>query len=197
MIKLTKLFFGLILYLKMKRTKAQVIIASDPSVTAWGWAAININTGLVVGAGCVKTQPLHKKLRIRKGDDTARRISEINDQFLILLKRYDVKYFVSELPHGSQSASAAVMIGIVTGIMQTISDITGIGLEWFSEGDAKLCLLGKRSAIKTEMVDAIGQLYKMPYTGVMYKDEAMADAMSIYHTARKTSDVFRLFKLNL
>jgi Holliday junction resolvasome RuvABC endonuclease subunit len=171
--------------------RRSVILSNDPSITAWGWVVIDVEDQVCLEAGCIKTQPNHKKLRIRKGDDTVRRISEINSELLSLFKKYEVKYILSELPHGSQSAVSAVMLGIVTGIMQTISDAKNIGIEWYSEADSKLCILGKRSATKDEMIAAIDKVYSMPWTNVGYKDEAMADAMAVYHVAYKQSDVIK------
>jgi Holliday junction resolvasome RuvABC endonuclease subunit len=183
----------------MKRTIREsegTILANDPSMTAWGWVVLDFS-GFVIESGCIKTEGVpKKKRRIRKGDDTVRRVSEINQVLLDVIKRNNVRYILSELPHGSQNASAAVMIGICTGVMQTIADTLDIGIEWFSEGDSKKCLLGKISATKDETIQAIDALYKntITWTGKKYKDEAIADAMSIYHVARKTSPTLKLLK---
>lgn len=176
-----------------RNIRRSVILSNDPSITAWGWVVIDIQDQVVLEAGCIKTIPNHKKLRIRKGDDTTRRISEINQALLHVFKKYDVKYILSELPHGSQSAVGAVMIGIVTGIVQTFADIKGIGIEWYSEADSKMCNLGKRAATKDEMITAIDKLYAMPWTNIGYKDEAMADAMAVYHTALKSSNIIKMW----
>lgn len=178
------------------------ILACDPSVTAWGFAVMDWR-GAVMEGGCVKTESLAKKLRIRKGDDTIRRISEITNVLLYLIKEYRVTYIVSELPHGSQSAAAAEMLGITKGIMQTLADTLNIGIEWYSEGDSKKALLGKISATKLETIQAVSKLYNIPKTGnktkptapwsgVQYVDEAVADSVSVYHCAKKQSSLFKL-----
>ena len=136
-----------------------VIIAFDPSITAWGWAAVNIVTGEVIGAGCIKTSSESKQRRIRKGDDRVRRVAEINEDILRLHQTYDIQLIVTEQPHGSQSAVAAVMIGIVIGMIQTFSQCMGIPVEYYSEGDSKNTLLKKRSATKNEMKTAISKHY--------------------------------------
>lgn len=179
----------------MKRTtnKPFTILTNDPSITAWGWAVLSLN-GAVLEAGCIKTTPSHKKLRIRKGDDRTRRISEINQVLLELIEKYNIRYILSEQPHGSQNASAAVMIGICLGIIQTLSDALKIGVEWYGEEDAKKCVLHKKSATKAEMISAINKLYKVPWTGVKYKDEAVADALAIHYVATKQSSTLKLFK---
>jgi Holliday junction resolvasome RuvABC endonuclease subunit len=171
--------------------KPLTILTNDPSITAWGWAVVKDNK--VLDCGCIKTAPENKVKRIRKSDDTIRRIQEINGELIRIIKKHEIDYIVSEAPHGSQSAVAAVMIGMVTGIMQTLSDALNVPIEWYSEDDAKKCVLGKRSATKTEMVDSISALYKVPWRKIRYHDEAVADAMAIYHTATKNSSTLKLY----
>ncbi len=179
----------------MERTKNQsfTILTSDPSITAWGWAVISKN-GNILETGCIKTAPEQKKRRIRKSDDTARRASELIKQLLNMIRKYNISYLLTESPHGSQNASAAVMIGLCTGIMQTISDCLDIPIEYYSEGDSKKCLLGKLSATKDETIKAIDKLYDVRWRNIKYIDEAVADAIAVYHVASKESTTIRLFK---
>ena len=170
-----------------------VILANDPSICAWGYAVLNAN-GKILATGCIKTGSQAKKRRIRKGDDSIRRIVEINQTLIKVIKKYKVSYLLSELPHGSQSASAAVMIGTVTGIMQTMADCFEIGVEWYSEADTKRCTLGRISATKGEMIEVMASLMDVPWTGIKYKDEAVADALAVYYTASKQSHTLKMFK---
>ncbi len=160
-----------------------MVLANDPSMTAWGWVVLDANTNKIHDKGCIKTSSENKVRRIRKGDDTVRRIQEINYILIDIIQKNNIKCIVSELPHGSQNAQAAVMLGLVTGIAQTLSDVLHIPIDWFSEADAKKCLLNKKSATKKETIDAIDKIYKVQWTGVKYKDEAIADALSVYHVA--------------
>ena len=181
----------------MKRTnnpqKELIILTNDPSITAWGYAVLDAQDNILV-TGCIKTKPLYKKRRTRKGDDTVRRVSEINQRLLKVIKHYKVSYILTELPHGSQNASAAVMIGIVTGIVQTLSDALEIGTEWYDQADAKKCLLGKNSATKREVIDAIDKIYDVRWTDINYKNEAVADSLAIHYVASKQSSILQLFK---
>lgn len=194
----------------MERTKNKMggfnVLACDPSITAWGWAVLT-NSSYILDSGCIKTESNHKKLRIRKGDDTISRITLIVESLISVIKTYNIKYIVAELPHGSQSAVAADAIGIVKGIMQTIAVSFDIGIEWYSEGDSKKALLGKLSATKMETMVAIDKKYKVPITkgikktnrgtvlalwsGVAYIDEAVADSLSIHYTASLVSPVLK------
>ena len=182
---------------EMKRTTESKhhfnILTNDPSMTAWGWAVIS-PLGHVVKVGAIKTEPRSKKLRIRKGDDRLRMVSEINAVLLDVIKQYNIGFIFSESPHGSQNASAAVMIGMVAGIMQTISDCLDIGIEWYSEADAKKCVSGKRSVGKDEMVKIISKLYNVPWKGVKWHDQGVADALAVFHVARQQSSVLKLMR---
>jgi len=194
----------------MERTKQNSntfnVLACDPSITAWGWAVLD-QKSKILDCGCIKTASNHKKLRIRKGDDSISRITVLVESLLSVIKTYNIKFIVSELPHGSQSAVAADAIGIVKGIMQTISICSGIGIEWYSEGDSKKALLGKLSGEKIETIWAIDKLYKVPirgnvkkgpkgniiaiWSGSSYIDEAVADSLSIHYTASLVSPVLK------
>jgi Holliday junction resolvasome RuvABC endonuclease subunit len=172
-----------------KRTKSINILAFDPSITAFGWAVMCNNQ--VVACGCIKTAPSEKKLRIRKGDDRTRRITEINTILIKIIEDNDIKLIVSELPHGSQSAVAATALGMVTGQVQTLADAFSIGIEWYSEADSKKNALGKKAAEKQEMIKKMKSIYEVPWTGIKYKDEAIADAIAIYHVAKNHSTIIR------
>jgi len=181
----------------MERTKAAhtpTILTNDPSLTAWGYAVLD-PFGKIYASGCIKTAPEHKKRRIRKSDDTQRRASGIIRKLLSLVKQYNVQFILSESPHGSQNASAAVMIGLVVGITQTMAECLDIPIEYYSEGDAKKCALGKLSAAKNEMIEAMTAVFGHKWrTGTKYIDEAVADALGVYHVASEESVIFKMMK---
>jgi len=169
------------------------IVSFDPSFTAWGWVVLDINDK-IIDAGCIKTSPRPKKLRMRKGDDRCRRISEINQKLLEIIQKYETELIFSEQPHGSQSAVAAVMVGICLGIIQTISDVTTIPVEWYSEQDAKKCLLGRHNVSKEETIQAISKSYDWQPSGIKYIDEAVADALSVYNVGKKQGQIYKILK---
>jgi len=170
-----------------------IILTNDPSFTAWGWGVVQVtkNKISILDVGCIKTQPEYKKKRIRKSDDRVRRAEEISALLLNIIKRYKVNWIVSELPHGSQSASAAVMLGITAGILTGLGKALGIPVEWWSEGDAKKAIAHRRSVSKQVMVDSIDKIYHPPFTKIEYIDEAIADALAIFHVARDQSMVIQ------
>ena len=185
---------------KMERTKnspkasaRKRIICFDPSLTAFGYVVMQGNH--LIAKGCIKTEPSGKKLRIRKGDDRCRRITEINRALLQIIEEHDVCYIVSEQPHGSQSAVAATALGIVLGIVQTLGDTLNIGVEWYSEGDSKKNALGKQTATKMEMINRMDKLYNVTWFNAQYKNEAVADALAIHYLARNQSNILKMMLL--
>jgi len=170
---------------------ASTILTNDPSFTAWGWAIVT-PAGEVLARGCIKTAPEHKKTRIRVSDDRSRRAGEITRFLLDLIKEWNVGLILSELPHGSQNASAAVMIGIVIGITVGLNVCLDIPTEWYSEQDSKKAVLGKKAATKEDMIEAIDRLYEMDWFKIKYADEAIADAMAVFHVAKQQSQMIKM-----
>lgn len=179
----------------MRRTKHQkedlLILTCDPSITAWGWAVCTLN-GKVLEHGCIQTKPDSKKKNIRKSDDRCRRVTELNSVLLEKIHEYQIQFIVSEAPHGSQSAVSAIMIGIVFGMLQTIADTLAIPIEWYSESESKKCVLGRQGASKQDMVDAVCSQMQITLKKAKYYNEAVADALAVFLTAKKHSVSLKL-----
>ncbi len=174
---------------KPNKTNKPIILTCDPSYTAWGWAAVEGHQ--VKSTGVIVTKPEAKKRRIREGDDFVRRTNDIIKELKQIIDKYHVTYIVAELPHGSQNAKAAKMIGAVPGILESFNVIENIPVEWYSEADAKKALLGRISASKKEIINAIADLYEVNWTGTKYVDEAVADALAIYYCAECNSPTIK------
>ena len=157
------------------------ILACDPSFTAWGWVVLEGHCPRAQGV--IVTKPDNKKKKIRASEDNARRVREIVQQLDRIIEKYHVTYIVSEMPHGSQNYKGAVMIGVVTGILEGFNVLRNIPVEWYLENDAKRALFGRISASKDQVKAAVSDLYEVYWTGVKYADEAVADALAIYYAA--------------
>jgi len=169
------------------------VLAMDPSITAWGYAVSDLN-GEILEVGCIKTSKQNKKRKIRAGDDDIRRIEEIVSILLLVIETYNIKYIVTEQPHGSQNSDAAKVVGMVNGVCVTINLILQIPIEYYLEADAKRCLFNRKEVTKSETMHLIDKLYKVPWTGFKYKDEAIADAIAIHFTALKQSNTLKIIK---
>lgn len=173
------------------------ILTNDPSFTAWGYAVIEMQDQAtkIIATGCIKTEPENKLRRIRKSDDRTRRIAEIVGHLMDVIKKYKVGYLLCEAVHGSQNASAAIMMGATLGIVQSIATITELPVEYYSESDSKKALANIRSLSKANTIKEIKKLYSLHWPEVKYKDEAIADAIAIFHCAIINSEVLRYHKL--
>ena len=178
----------------MERTNnkpAVCILTLDPSLTAFGWAVMCKNK--VIDSGCIKTATDGKKSRIRKSDSRMQRVSFICNELTDIIEKYAVRCVLSELPHGSQSAVAAIALGLVSGAVQGICDAKRLSLEWYSEGDSKKASLGKISAGKDEMIEAMKKIYGDTWiVKAKYVNEAVADSISVYNCARKLSPMVKM-----
>jgi len=166
------------------------IITIDPSLTGFGFVVIGKGEK-ILKTGVVKTKPADKKLRVRKGDDTVRRVREISNALLHTIQKYEIALIVSEQPHGSQSAVSMKMVGLMLGLIENMSVCLNIPIEWYLEGECKKTLLGKRSAGKGEIIDKVKELYRVNWYNTKYKDEAIADAIAVYHHAKHYSQIIK------
>lgn len=180
----------------MQRNKSRLnrrvrqILVCDPSLTAWGCAVVS-SSGSVIYTEAIKTESSHKKLRIRKSDDTGRRIAEIVRRLNYIITKYNVSYIAAEAPHGAQNYNGAVTIGLCLAILEAIHIVKEIPLEWYSEADAKKAIKEKDPVTKKEMVRLIDKNYNVDWANVEWKDQAVADAIAIFHVASKTSPVLQ------
>jgi Holliday junction resolvasome RuvABC endonuclease subunit len=177
--------------------RKKLVLTNDPSITAWGWAVVDPTTNEVVDSGAIKTKPAEAKLRIRKGDDRVHRVTQINRSLLAIIQKYEIAMILSELPHGSQSAVAATMIGMVTGVMQAIGDCLDIPVEWYSESDAKLAVSNSRSVPKEEMIRLVSELFpNLEWRDTKWIDEAVADSLAVFYVARQQSPSLKMLAVS-
>ena len=172
------------------------ILTNDPSFTAWGYAVIDTKDNYILESGCIKTAPEQKKRRIRASDDRTRRTKEIVQTLLGIIRSHNIGFILSEAPHGSQNAQAAIMIGMVAGITTAIAECLDIPIEFYSEQDSKKAVLGKKAATKEDMIEAIDKIYEVEWTGTKYIDEAVADALAVYYVATKQSELLKMSRIN-
>ena len=142
---------------------------------------------IVAWRDCIQTKPSGKKSQVRKGDDLIRRVAEINSKLIDIFKTFNIQLIVSELPYGYSSKKASLMVGIVSGVLQTIADFKGIPLEWYSEKDAKSARGLTSPCPKDKVMESMSERYGLRFeyktNNERTRQEAMADAMLIYHCA--------------
>lgn len=180
---------------RTKFNKQPTIMACDPSLTAFGIVVLRNN--LVIDHGVVATKPEAKKRKIREGDDMVRRTRELLQALVRVINKHNVTYIVTELPHGSQNSRGAIMIGIVMGIMESMNTLRNIPVEYYSEADAKKAVVGRISATKKQIIEAVDELYEVKWQykpsgkPLEYYNEAVADALAIYYCAECSSPTLK------
>ena len=126
------------------------VVGFDPAFTNWGTAWDTINTETLE----IKILKLHltttspeKKAKVRKSSDRLLRAQILSNH----LKEACVKQQVifSEIPTGSQSAVAAMGLGIAVGVLSSAP----IPVIQVTPNDTKMCAVGKRTASKNEMIN--------------------------------------------
>lgn len=89
---------------------APILMALDPSFTATGWVAIDLGSGLVVGAGLVRTKPPEAGDRSTAAEANGRRGLSIRRGIVEALRTHRPAIVVQEGNAGSQSAKAAAAL---------------------------------------------------------------------------------------
>lgn len=175
------------------KTNSFTVLTNDPSLTAWGYAVIRLPEEEILCVGCIETEPQAKVNRIRQGDDRVRRIHELNIILLDVIDKYKVNYIIAELPHGSQNAAAATMVGMAADKVQTIGDCLKISVEWYSENDAKKHAVGKKKITKDDMVNLMQEIYPFKDDGSKKRNSGIADSLAVYHVAKAYSPMIQFY----
>jgi Holliday junction resolvasome RuvABC endonuclease subunit len=171
---------------------ANNILAIDPSIRETGYVVFQRESTdhefEPVEGSCLKTQKSDKY--DKKGQDRLRRIGQINHGLQLVIKRRNIEYIVSELPTGSQSASAATTLGLVTGAVKTICDLNDISHSFYNDKMCKSVVFNKKMD-KDEVVEAMQEEYPDAYIwqDVKYRDQSMADSIVVFKTALKEGDI--------
>lgn len=167
------------------------VMALDPSLTAFGVAIVGLD-GSIIHGECIRTDPSDKRLNMRKGDDRCRRISIIAKRLIAIIDEFGPVAIASEQPTGSQSAISSLCQGAVLSIVQTLSDFSSIPVEWYHEGECKKSLHGRRDVQKAEVIQKIVSKYKYAPMGIKTNDEAICDAIQVFHCFKKNSEMAKM-----
>lgn len=122
----------------------------DPAICNFGIALAKVDIDTleieVVDLKLITTERENKK-QVRKSSDDVRRARAIYEEVTEYTK--DTTIIFAEVPTGSQSASAAKLLGIATGVLACIA---GDQLIEVSPTEVKLASVGTKTASKEEMI---------------------------------------------
>lgn len=174
----------------------------DPSFRNWGVAeaTLDLESGILTtpSLSVIKTAEEAKGKKVRQNSYDLEAAEELAKAMSQLIPT--TKIFFVEVPHGSQSASSMKGYGVCIGILGYMR-AQGATIIEVSESESKKVFTGKRTATKTDMIDAAYELYpeaNWPKRGgkiVAGSAEHMADAIAAIHSGVQTPEFLNLLKL--
>jgi Holliday junction resolvasome RuvABC endonuclease subunit len=109
---------------------------------------------------CIKTKKTKNK-KTKVSVDNLSRAEHIIIQLMSLIRKYKITKVISELPSGSQSAKAANLLGMATGILVGVNVLSGVEYDYVTPTEVKKALCNNRFADKDEMIESVKRKY--PY----------------------------------
>ncbi|MDK1290122.1 hypothetical protein [Pseudoalteromonas umbrosa] len=177
------------------------VLGIDPSMSNFGFVLADVDplSGDIIATPelkLVQTSPTKEKT-IRKSSDDLRRCRELFSPLAAMVAEADI--VCSEMPLGSQNASAMKSVGICLGLLSTIDKPF---IQVMPE-EVKLAAVGSKTATKAQMIEWAYQRHpdanwlrksKKPDAPLTAKNEHIADAVAVIAAATKT-DHFKLMSV--
>lgn len=163
------------------------LVAARPSHTDAGY--------VIDGFTCIKTEKAGKKKPIFVAQDDVQQCQHLFKGVMKFISYYDPTALAVELPTaGAKGARANRAMGIATGMMASVSCVTGLPVIWVYPTDSKKLVGGKKNASKKEMMAAIrrtwpDQIWAEPEN----QFEHIADAAAALLVA-KDSDIYKFMR---
>lgn len=172
------------------------VLALDPSIRNFGIARLRINIDTlkiaVEDLQLIQTESRSGK-QVRKNSDDLRRAQEIARAVRAQIATHGVKFVISEVPSGAQSARAAFLLGSCVGILGSLTT----PLIQVQPLETKLATVGRKTASKQDMIDwAMAKHPEAPWLlykskGVMVpnqSNEHLADAVGVGYAGILTNE---------
>lgn len=135
-----------------------MLLACDPGYNNYGCSVID-QYGTVIDVGTIQTAKTKNKLN-RVADDDIRRITYITEQLSKVIRHYDVKGVLSELPpSGGQSAIAVKGLAMAVALSTALFTSFGLPIEWATPAEVKKAIAGKENASKEDIMLAVCKKY--------------------------------------
>lgn len=175
------------------------VLGIDPSMSNLGLVLADLDplTGQIVGTPQLRlasTSPGKDKKTVRKSSDDLRRCRELYAALIEWLPEADV--VCSEMPLGSQNASAMKGVGVCMMLLATIDK----PLIQVMPDEVKLAAVGDKKATKATMIKWASERHpeanwlrrsNKPDAPLTNANEHLADAIAVIEAASKT-DQFKL-----
>lgn len=160
----------------------RIWIGLDPSIAAFGWAAMRQFQGGQPDVIDLGTWSTKKDQKAGALEDVARRVDAIAGQLLKLIDDHHPREaFVESLVLGGprKGMLATSVLGRVRGVVEGVCKARGIRLAEVRPDVLKLAVTGHRDASKEQVARVLSRFY--PYPKVLDADTNATDALSAAH----------------
>ena len=137
------------------------VLAMDPGFGNFGVAIIEVGKDYdkVVHVDVIRTSKSNKKLKVLSSTDDNRRVREITLKIVALDIKYQPTIFTSEERANVRSASSSAKVAIGWTIPAVLGAIRDTPLIQQSPRDLKLKTVGKKTATKADIMEAMEKLF--------------------------------------
>lgn len=162
-----------------------MIFAMDPSMTAFGWAALG-RDGRPDGMGCVRTEKGTAGRHVYVADDDGLRVDTIARVLVEEIRtRPWIRVIATEAPAGAQHAASAKALGLSYGCVRAIGVALELRVVTVQAHEPRTMLCQSKNASKADVEAALRKLY--PETrSWLFKSKAVRegayDALAVAHT---------------
>ncbi|MCD8525747.1 MAG: crossover junction endodeoxyribonuclease RuvC [Alphaproteobacteria bacterium] len=148
------------------------ILGIDPGLQKCGWGIIESEGHALKFIAC-------GHIATNVGDDMARRLAEIHEGILKIIKTYEPDSAAIEETFVNRNPASALKLGQARGVAMAVPALCGLSVSEYSANTIKKSIVGAGHAAKVQM----GMMVKvlLPACGTPTADEADALAVAITH----------------
>jgi Holliday junction resolvasome RuvABC endonuclease subunit len=190
-----------------------MLLAIDPSFSNFGYAMLDEKLDVVDVGVWITERDKNKKTRTSDDDSfRAQQLARLIGEYII---KNNIRGIMGERPSGAQTAMALKSFCTANTIVDCISALMGLPVEWCTPGETKKGFVGRKSAGKKEIMEAVAKYYnwkvgekkvktkkgeridKVYYPlGIKMgagKFEHIADALSAFQFLKSGSSIVKLY----
>lgn len=136
---------------------SSIVVGVDPGFAALGLAAVDITPGVerIIEASVIRTEKSHRKLDVRASDDNVRRATELSAGMCVFCSRFRPIALACEAQSWPRNAGSSAKVGIAWGVVAAVGYRFGIPIVQVSPQQLKHAVVGKKTASKDEVIEAI------------------------------------------
>lgn len=161
-----------------------IVLAGDPSLTAFGYVVYNESTKVILEMGCLKTAK--EKGAVTKSDQN--RLTFIAQELVRLISEHNVDQIVVEIPIGAKSFNAAKALFSIRALIIGVAVAQQVDIQTLGAKNIKEFLVGDKNADKelvfSEVVKSFPQIKEPVSKMTKEKRMAISDAIAVYLTYR-------------